>query len=229
MNNVIDTLNKVKNYNGTDIKAFVDGLIAAQQADAVTHITILVDRSGSMNTIAHDMEGGLSTFIKEQALLPGKCVVSLFTFDNTCDKSFGKKNIAEVGDIKIHPRGGTALIDALYTTLGFAKEEKETKNIFIVVTDGGENSSTRHKRSEVSAIISELDKSEDWVFVFLGANQDSFGEAASYGMSTKNARNYTASTEGVKFMSRGLSHAVSAVRGGGAKLDMFNGVEEEKV
>jgi len=81
----------------------------------------------------------------------------------------------------------------------------------------------------VSAIISELDKSEDWVFVFLGANQDSFGEAKSYGMSTKSARNYTASTEGVRFMSRGLSHAVSAVRGGGAKVDMFNGVEEEKV
>lgn len=40
-----------------------------------TLISILVDRSGSMASIARDTEGGIKTFLEEQGKLPGKVKV----------------------------------------------------------------------------------------------------------------------------------------------------------
>ena len=36
-----------------------------------SHITLILDRSGSMATIRSDVLGGVNTFLKEQQALPG--------------------------------------------------------------------------------------------------------------------------------------------------------------
>ena len=48
----------------------------------LTHLYFLLDRSGSMQSIKTDTEGGFAAFIEEQRKAPGECRVTLAQFDN---------------------------------------------------------------------------------------------------------------------------------------------------
>lgn len=52
---------------------------------------IVVDRSGSMQSIQGDMTGGLQAYIKEQAALPGETLFTLVQFDSEIE------NVAKIG------------------------------------------------------------------------------------------------------------------------------------
>lgn len=77
------------------------------------HITIVMDRSGSMNRIARDMEGGLNTFLNEQKKQPGQCTLSLYSFDDTVERDLYFADIQSVSKLELVPRGMTALNDAI--------------------------------------------------------------------------------------------------------------------
>ena len=47
-----------------------------------TDITVVLDRSGSMESIASDVIGGLNTFIREQAQVEGEACFTLVQFDD---------------------------------------------------------------------------------------------------------------------------------------------------
>ena len=182
-----------------------------------THITILLDRSGSMANIAKDMEGGINTFLKEQAKLPGTCFVSLHQFDDEFETVFEKQKLFKtkpVPEVVLKPRGSTALIDSAMKAITKAKENTLDKNIVVIITDGCENSSKECKTADVQKLIKELDATDAWSFVFLGADQDSFGEAVNLGMTRSSAMNYTKSAGGVQFMSDALSASVGSYRSG---------------
>ena len=46
------------------------------------HISVVLDRSGSMASIADDIVGGFNTFIEEQRKEEGKARVTLVQFDS---------------------------------------------------------------------------------------------------------------------------------------------------
>jgi len=182
-----------------------------------THITILLDRSGSMCGIAKDMEGGINAFLQEQAKLPGTCFVSLHQFDDEFETVFEKQKLFKtkpVPEVVLKPRGSTALIDSAMKAITKAKENTLDKNIVVIITDGCENSSKECKTADVQKLIRELDATDAWSFVFLGADQDSFGEAVNLGMTRSSAMNYTKSAGGVQFMSDALSASVGSYRSG---------------
>ena len=53
-----------------------------------TDITMVLDRSGSMQSIKNDTIGGFDAFISEQRRLPGRCTVSLVQFDNEYEEVY---------------------------------------------------------------------------------------------------------------------------------------------
>jgi len=58
-----------------------------------------------------------------------------------------------------------------------------------------ENSSTKHDQNCLIDLIKEMEK-ENWTFVFLGANQDSWGTAGNWGLSANNIANWNNSSAG---------------------------------
>ncbi|HEX6056861.1 MAG TPA: VWA domain-containing protein, partial [Intrasporangium sp.] len=54
----------------------------------LTHIAFLLDRSGSMQSIKDDTEGGFNAFIAEQRKEPGECRVTLAQFDNEYEEVY---------------------------------------------------------------------------------------------------------------------------------------------
>lgn len=173
-----------------------------------TEIIAVIDRSGSMSTIAKDMEGGFNEFIAEQKKGSGKCLVTLIQFDapQGPETLYTAKPLAEVPPMSLIPRGGTPLLDALGVAIvsngeRFAKQaEKPDKVIVMVITDGEENASREYTKEQVREKVKHQEANYGWQFIYLGANVDSFKNASALGFSASNVANYNANSGSVKAM-----------------------------
>lgn len=170
-----------------------------------TLIAVLLDRSGSMESIKSDTEGGFNAFIEEQRNEPGEATVTLAQFDTEYDVVYSNKPIAEVPPLQLQPRGMTALYDAvgrLITDVGAelaALDEAERPGhvIVVVMTDGHENASTEWPHDAVSAAIKRQENEYSWYFVFLGANMDAVAVGQKMGFDPSRSMTWEASGDGV--------------------------------
>lgn len=172
----------------------------------LTEIVILLDKSGSMSTVASDIVGGLNTFIKKQKELPGEANFSLILFNTHTDTIVDRVKLSKVKkflDKEYCPEGGTALLEAACKTIDSVgkyladtkEEDRPGKVIFVIMTDGQENSSApEFTRALLNKKITTQKEQYNWEILFLGANFDVFAEAGSYGVSGSNTRSY-ASTD----------------------------------
>lgn len=195
-----------------------------------TDITLVIDRSGSMNSINRDMEGGLKTFIEEQKKVDGKCLLSYYSFDDRFEEHFVASDIQSISEIKIEPRGMTALLDAIGKSINNTIErfEKLTKTkkpkhvIFMIITDGQENSSREYTNELVKSLIEKQTKDSNWNFVYLGANQDAFSSGQSMGFSGATSMTYTADRAGITNMIGSTIRNVNSLRYGQVQSMSYN-------
>lgn len=165
----------------------------------LTDITVVLDKSGSMTSIKKEAESGLNHFIEEQKKLPGNAKFSLVEFDTNYSFVYKAVDIKEVGRCSINPYGMTALLDAVGKAINetgerlnnMSEEERPGLVVFVILTDGAENSSFRFTRSQIKEMIEKQQSIFGWQFTFLGANQDAFAEASSIGIHSSSTVTYT--------------------------------------
>lgn len=165
-----------------------------------THITAVLDRSGSMATCAEDTKGGFDQFIKDQKEAPGKATFTLVQFDTEYEVVHDAIDIKTVPPLTLVPRGNTALLDALGKAIAVTGEKLEAIKeddrpatvIFVVLTDGQENSSKEFTKEKIRKKVELQSKTYNWQFVFIGANMDAIAEAASLGVNAAASLTYNA-------------------------------------
>ena len=117
--------------------------------------------------------------------------------------------------------GGTALLDAVGRTIdnlgvrlsNTPEEERPEHVIFVITTDGEENSSMSYSLQKVREMIEHQQEKYSWQFIFLGANMDAVSEAGKLGICASHAANFTPSHSGVRSMySRALNDVVYSAR-----------------
>jgi hypothetical protein len=121
---------------------------------------------------------------------------------------YANRPVTEVPTFTLNPRGGTPLIDALALTIdATGKRLRELPDadrpagvLFVVITDGEENTSHLFKRQDVFNKITHQRDTYDWQFVFLGANQDAIQEGQSYGIPFAQSVNYNANQASTRAM-----------------------------
>lgn len=193
------------------------------QAEPVLLVCIL-DRSGSMNSLVSDTIGGYNSFLQKQKAEAGKAELTTVLFDDQYELLLERKPLGEASELTdkdYFARGTTALLDAvgktLMATAGSMEKEgicpQRRKVLFMIMTDGLENASREFSREAVKNMITEAQEKYGWQFIFMGANIDSFEEARSLGIDSKNAMNYEASAEGVQASFQQMDKAASAARG----------------
>lgn len=167
----------------------------------LTDITLIVDRSGSMASCQQEAENGINHFIEEQKKQLGECLFTLIQFDNTYEFVYNGIDIRSVGKYTLQPRGMTALLDAIGrainetgTRLAVMPENQRPGLVtFVITTDGGENASHEFTNTQIKKMIEEQQSKYSWKFIFLGANQDSFTNAANIGINMASVANYSTS------------------------------------
>lgn len=188
-----------------------------------TELVFILDKSGSMGGLEEDTIGGYNAMLKKQKMLAGNCRITTVLFNNGYELLHDRVDIKEVSPItsKEYQVGGTtALLDAIGMTIYKVdhiqkdmNEECCSENVmFVIITDGEENSSREYSVERVKALIEQQKIKHEWEFVFLGANIDAVKAAGRFGISPDRAQNYHADSQGVELNFRVMSDAVAVYR-----------------
>lgn len=151
-----------------------------------TLIVNLVDESGSMGAMKRDAEGGYNAFLESQKEVPGDCQVVLYTFSNTHRKVHGPIDIAEAPPLVLRPSGGTALFDSVGSVVAEVMAhlmhlKTRPKVIFVITTDGEENSSQKISSDAVKILIDTC-QGAGWEVTYLGTDHDAWTSAKAIGV-----------------------------------------------
>lgn len=188
-------------------------------------ITLVLDRSGSMESIRADTIGGVNRFLEDQKTCSGEAVFSLHQFDTQHETVHVGKPIKDVPALTHEtfvPRGGTALLDAIGRSINGAgarlsampEHERPGKVLFVVVTDGEENSSKEFSQAKIREMIKAQTEIYKWEFIYLGANQDAFKVGEAMAFTSANIANYKPTSAGVEMAYCSASTAATNYRSG---------------
>ena len=195
---------------------------------AYTDIVVVLDRSGSMQRIKEDTQHGFDAFVEQQKETAGQAKLTLVQFDTEYEFVHRGVPIQDVPKLDFRPRGLTALLDAVgkaivETEERLAKIKKKADRpktvVFVIITDGYENSSKEYTRGQILEMIKEKTDKQSWQFTFLAANQDAIQEAQNIGISGANAANYKTTGKSTRGVFCVMSQNVSDVRLG-TKADL---------
>lgn len=189
----------------------------------ITELVYILDRSGSMAGLESDTVGGFNAMMEKQKLVDGECYVSAILFNSVSEVLYDRVRLAQIEKMteKEYRVGGcTALIDALGGAIRhisnihkYARPEDVPEHtMFVVMTDGLENSSHIYTSGEVKKMVEEKKKENGWEFLFVGANIDSVETAKRYGIDGDRAVNYHADREGTKVVYDTLAEVACNLR-----------------
>jgi len=205
----------------TTVTTTVTEEIIGNSINEKTQIICILDRSGSMSSIMSDSIGGFNTFLKQQKELPDEATLTVALFDDKYELLYDDVDIKKANELTKKdwfPRGTTALYDAIGKTINSVRtshlkqgNEKPTKVLVCIVTDGLENASKEYRINDIKQLIKSCEN-DDWNFIYLAANQDAFNVGSSFGISGSNTYTYNATTAGVFNMSSTLNESASTYR-----------------
>lgn len=197
----------------------------------LTEIVFILDRSGSMAGLEADTIGGYNSMLAKQKREKGEAVISTVLFDDRTEILHDRKNIQNVEritDEEYYVRGGTALLDAVGGAIHhisriqkeMPEEERPEKTLFIITTDGLENSSQWYSYEKVKRMVEKKKKRNHWEFVFLGANIDAVEVAGRFGVAANRAVRYECDSVGTALNFTVMSKMVSCARASSSAEDM---------
>lgn len=193
----------------------------------LTLIAVVLDKSSSMNAVRDATQGAFNEFLQDQQRAPGEAELWLTLFDTEVQQR-GPWRIADApplgsGSNTYEPAGMTALYDAVGRTIDkvgrslAAKPESERPErvIFVIQTDGEENSSREYTADRVRGMVELQRSTYQWEFLFLGADQDAWEKGALMGVAAANTVAYDNNMVGTRSVLASASSAVTSYRSGG--------------
>ena len=189
----------------------------------LTEIVFILDRSGSMSGLEADTIGGYNSLLEKQKKEEGEAIVSTVLFDDRQEVLHDRVSLDKMKpmtDKEYYVRGCTALLDAVGGAIHhigmvhkYAREEdRPSKTLFIITTDGMENASRTYTYDKVKKMVEKQKESYGWEFLFLGANIDAIEVAGRFGIGADRAVKYECDSMGTAVNYRAISKAVSTVR-----------------
>lgn len=219
-----------------------------------TDIICILDRSTSIRTsglVDRTIEG-FNSFLADQKKETGSAKLTLCLFDGGTGygAEAGKtyeiihdgidiQSVPELNNKTFVPRGMTALFDSIGATIDTVYNrwkdatDRADKVIFLIMTDGEENSSKEYTQQAISDLIKKRKDDDNWVFLFIGANIDTMKVGGGLGISSGNTMSYSNTGHGVGMAYTNMSASVSHLRSATFSMTSTdsllsdNGIEKE--
>jgi uncharacterized protein YegL len=189
----------------------------------LTELLMILDMSGSMYSLRGDTIGGYNSLIEEQKKEPGEAKVTTVLFNNDYSIMHDRVDINDVKpmtDADYVPQGTTAMLDAVgkaIASVGQAlaatpEEERPSKVMVTIITDGYENASVEYSWDIIKKMIKEQREKYNWIFTFIGADIDTMQVSNNLGIDSMLSKSYTKSAEGSGSVYASVSKAMKRVR-----------------
>jgi hypothetical protein len=192
-----------------------------------THIAVILDRTGSMESIRDDTIGGFNAFLNAQKAEPGLASLTLVQFDSQDPYEIVHKfkSLAEVPELTrktFVPRANTPLLDAIGRGINdleksladMAEDERPSRVVMVIITDGQENASHEFRKDQIEKMINEKQEKADWKFVFLSADLAAIRDALASGVRAASALAFDRDKQGTTAAWQSLSTRVAGYRSG---------------
>ncbi len=195
-------------------------------------IICILDMSGSMSSIIEKAREGFNLFLEEQKSSGNKIKFSLVFFDTNFYMPYRNvkiKKVKPVNEETYYANGGTSLYDAIGFSINdyinhlgtLPKSERSDKSLFVILTDGEENSSKVYHLNLIKLMVTQMREEFGSEFIYLGANQDSQFQAETMGMDRSNAFDYDATNDGITIAYANISKAATYYSTNDVKSDLF--------
>lgn len=181
-----------------------------------TKVIFILDKSGSMNYLTQSTIDGYNNFVKEAKVSMPDAKLTTILFNDRYSVVVEDKTMTDVKQMtryEYHAEGMTALFDAVGKAVKTIEEKvllsKDVvdKVIFVITTDGQENSSKEYTGQAIKDMIEYSRNSYGWEFLFLGANIDAFAFGSSIGI--MHTSQYTANDIGTRSLYSTVTNTVS--------------------
>lgn len=191
-----------------------------------THLSVILDRSGSMESIRDDVIGGFNAFLRQQQVTEGSATLTLVQFDtqNPYEVVHTFKLVQAVPPLTREtyaPRASTPLLDAIghgikdleQQIVAMKAENRPEHVVVVIITDGMENASREFSAERVRAMIAEKQELAGWKFVYLSADINAVDQAVrDYGVRADRAMAFDKTAEGSVDAFASVSENVQAMR-----------------
>ncbi len=200
----------------------------AEESKNTVELVFVLDESGSMSNLVDDTIGGFNSMLDKEKESNDQVNVTTVLFSNDYKILHYSTDIKEVNKMtkqEYTPGGMTALLDAVGRTIHrvdkLQDKEKDSKVLFVIITDGRENYSKKYTYSQIKKMIEDRQEEADWEFIFLGANIDAAKEAEELGIKKDNAIKYKNTGSGVRANFEAVAEATSTLSRSGKVKDSW--------
>jgi hypothetical protein len=215
-----------------------------EAAPARPHFYILLDRSGSMESMRADVVGGFNQLIAEQQADGPDARITLVQFDSQDPQEvlIDGRRITQARPLShstFVPRGGTPLLDATGRLIARASVRQQERKVLgkraeaitlLTITDGEENQSREYGRKDIVRLVNEKETA-GWTFAFLGAGLDAYAEAGGMGYDDRSVQSFMPDGAGAQLAFQNVSQAMVNRRAklrAGAAFDAADFYEGQK-
>ena len=189
----------------------------------LTELLMILDMSGSMYSLRDDTIGGYNSLIEEQKKEEGSAIVTTVLFNDGYSVVHDRVDINDVEPMTnadYVPQGTTAMLDAVgkaITSIGqklaeMPEEQRPSKVMVTIITDGYENASREYSWDVIKAMIKEQREKYSWIFTFIGADIDTMAVSNNLGIDSRLSKSYTKSVDGSNSVYKSVSKAMKRVR-----------------
>lgn len=130
----------------------------------LTEVVCILDKSGSMSGLESDTIGGYNSMIEKQKKEDGEAYISTVLFSDYSKVIHDRVSVDKIEPMtekEYYVDGCTALLDAVGDAIHHIKtvhkyvreEDRPEKTLFIITTDGQENSSKRYSYDKVKKMV----------------------------------------------------------------------------
>jgi hypothetical protein len=175
------------------------------------HNLIILDESGSMNSIKKTIINGFNELINsvkniETEFSDQEHYISFISFNgnknnNVIHFTEPVSKIETIDDKNYNPESSTPLFDAMGFSIlklkNFLSDKNNYSVLVTILTDGEENASKEISLMSIKRIIEEL-KSENWTFTYIGTDHDI--DKTTLDLNIKNKIRFDKNGQGIKKM-----------------------------
>ena len=164
-------------------------------------LVVAVDVSGSMRQFSPGVIlNSLNSFVSEQKKSCSPITISILTFEENINFLYREVDIYKLPEITIddiEPKGTTALYDAINMGLETFNELSNSDKVFLIITDGYENSSKKGTLLGTIRVISECIQ-KDYLIKYLGGGQNAISIGLDLGIPEECCLSFSNNDEGLE-------------------------------